>query len=237
MSRSAPFLCLTLLLAAAGRGECGGRQTELADTLTKPVKFGGFEADSRYSLGEALDFLADRFDLTFDVNEKAFEAEKVKNVFEEPVAKKAVPKMLNVGLATVLQEILDRVPCKSGATYVIRKDRIEITTRAQLRAEIWGKDYKGPFLPLVTDDVKETPLDDVLKGLSEQAGFNIIIDARVARKARLRVTFQVTNAPLDTVVRDLADMAGLDVKLSANVLYVTGREGATPEEAARRKQP
>jgi hypothetical protein len=221
----------------AGRGECGGRHQELIETLSVPVKFGGFEADPHYSLGEALEFLADRFDLTFDVNEKAFEAEKVKNVQEEPIAKKAVPKMLNVSLETVLQEILGRVPCKSGATFVTRKDRIEITTRAQLRAEIWGKDYKGPFLPLVTQDVKDTPLDDVLKGLSEQAAFNIVVDARVARKAKLPVTFRVTNAPLDTVVRDLADMAGLDVKLSANVLYVTGREGDPPPDQGKKKRP
>jgi tetratricopeptide (TPR) repeat protein len=111
------------------------RTLELQDTLAKAVKFGGFEADPKFSLGEALDFLADRFDLTFDVNEAAFKAEMVDDVLSKPVAEKAIPKMFNVSLETVLRRILSRVPSTSGTTYIIRRDVIEITTEARAAAE------------------------------------------------------------------------------------------------------
>src|SRR5262249_13151667 len=87
------------------------------------------------TLQEVLDFLADRYDLTFDVNEAAFRAEMVEDVLGKPVAEKAIPKMYNVSLETVLRKILARVPSVSGATYIIRRDVVEITTEARARAE------------------------------------------------------------------------------------------------------
>src|SRR5262249_12267808 len=121
---------------SSGLGEDTPRRViELRDKLSTPVKFGGFEADPKMTLQEALDNLADRFDLTFDVNEAAFKAEMVEDVLAKPVAEKPIPKMINVSLDTVLRKILARIPSTSGVTYLIRRDTIEITTGAYALAE------------------------------------------------------------------------------------------------------
>jgi hypothetical protein len=112
-----------------------GHTKELRDLLSRPVKFSGFEADPKMTLQEALDHLADRYGLTFDVNEAAFKAEMVDDVLSKPVAEKAIPKMSNVSLETVLRKILSRITTQSGITYLIRRDSIEITTGAYALAE------------------------------------------------------------------------------------------------------
>ena len=103
---------------------------QLRDRLVSPVQFAGFEADPRMSLQKALGMLAERYGLTFHVNEAAFRAEMVEDVLSKPVAEKAIPKMVNVSLDTVLRKLLSRVPSTSGTTYRIHRDSIEITTRA-----------------------------------------------------------------------------------------------------------
>jgi tetratricopeptide (TPR) repeat protein len=121
---------------SSGLGEETPRRTfELREALSKPVKFKGFEADPKMTLEEALNHLADRYDLTFDVNEAAFKSEMVDDVLQKPIAEKAIPPMFNVSLDTILRRILARVPSQSGTTYIIRRDVIEITTLARARAE------------------------------------------------------------------------------------------------------
>jgi len=104
-----------------------GRTFELKKALQKPVDFKGMD-DKNTTLQEALDFLADRYDLTFDVNDQAFKAEMIDDVMSKGIAsEKPIPKMKNVSLETVLRRILARVPYP-GTTYIIRRDAIEITT-------------------------------------------------------------------------------------------------------------
>jgi hypothetical protein len=103
------------------------RTFELKKNLQKPVDFKGMD-DKNTTLQEALDFLADRYDLTFDVNDQAFKAEMIDDVMSKGIAAdKPIPKMKNVSLETVLRRILSRVPYP-GTTYIIRRDAIEITT-------------------------------------------------------------------------------------------------------------
>jgi tetratricopeptide (TPR) repeat protein len=103
------------------------RTFELKKNLQKPVDFKGMD-DKNTTLQEALDFLADRYDLTFDVNDQAFKAEMIDDVMSKGIAAdKPIPKMKNVSLETVLRRILARVPYP-GTTYIIRRDAIEITT-------------------------------------------------------------------------------------------------------------
>jgi hypothetical protein len=106
------------------------RTLRLRDQLDKPVNFSGVEADPKMTLQELLDNLADRYDLIFDINEAAFKAEMVEDVGSKPVAEKAIPKMRNVTLDTLLRKVLSRIPSQTGVTYLIRRDTIEITTGA-----------------------------------------------------------------------------------------------------------
>ncbi len=209
--------------APAGARERGD---ELADALNKTVKFQGFE-DPKTTLVEALDQLAKRYDLSFDVDEKAFKLDMVPDVLKTEIAQpNPVPEMVAT-LDMVLRKVLSRVPAESGATFVIRREVIEITTVAALRKEVWGEDYRGPWLPLVRSNFEKLPLRDALRELAQQAEYNIVLDSSVDEEAaKTPVTARLRNAPLDTAVRLLADMANLRTVPAANVLYVT-----TPDKA------
>jgi hypothetical protein len=241
MSRSAvlggllAFLGLAAWLWSAPAPPPESKPEPLPSKLAKPVKFDGWEADPKMSLQEGLDALAKDYDLTFDVNEAAFKAEMVDDVLSKPVAEKAVPRMNRASLHTVLQKVLARIPTQSGTTYVLRRNVIEITTFAAVRAEVWGADYPGPFLPLVSADFQKRPLDEALKELADQADFNVLLDPRAGEKAKAPVTARLANAPLDTAVRLLANMAELKAYQVDNVLYVTTPENAAHMEEEKQK--
>jgi tetratricopeptide (TPR) repeat protein len=116
------------------------RMLELRDALSRPIRYKGLN-DPAATLQEALDQLEKDQGVQFDINEKAFNFEK-QNGFVVPeggvgrleVAKPEIPPM-NATLGTVLRKILNRVPVPSGATYIIRRDTIEITTGTFATAE------------------------------------------------------------------------------------------------------
>src|SRR5262249_39148453 len=59
---------------SSGLGEETPRRTyELRDAMSRPVDMKTFD-DPRTTLGEILDYLSKRYDLTFDINENAFKA-------------------------------------------------------------------------------------------------------------------------------------------------------------------
>src|SRR5581483_7111090 len=125
-------------------GPVARRIKELRDQLASPVDFSGFEKDERMTLKDALDQLAELYGLTFDVNETAFRSEvpPVPEVMNTPVVdKQPLPKMFGVSLATVLRKLLARIPTTSGATFLIRRDVVEITTGQAAAAEKSARAY------------------------------------------------------------------------------------------------
>ncbi len=232
--RLIPAAVLLAGLAGAWAAPAPPAPQPLSAKLSRHVKFEGF-TDAGMTLAQALDQLAKQFDLTFDVNEKAFTTENVADVGKTEITQMGpLPAMKNVRLDTVLRKVLARVPVESGATWTLREDRIEITTHQAQVAEVWGE-YTGPFLPLVWATFDKVPLEDVLKELSEQTEFNIVLDNRAAEKARTPVTARLRNSPLDTALRLLADMADLRSVHIDNVLYVTTKENAAAMEARLEK--
>jgi tetratricopeptide (TPR) repeat protein len=123
------------------------RGIELRNKLTNSVKFDGID-DARVTLTEALDLLAKKFGLTFDINEQAFKMDGLMEVGKTPVADTAPIPEMHTTLSTILRKILRRVPAPSGATYLIRKDVIEITTGTFAGAEKTVRVY--PVADLVT---------------------------------------------------------------------------------------
>jgi hypothetical protein len=202
--------------------------------LTAPITFEANE-DPKATLGALLDQLATRHEINFDVNEAAFKADGFEDVLETRVAEKRLPGPKRTTLDAVLRKLLARVP-GSGATYLLRRDRIEITTVAAMREEIWGADYAGPFLPLVHAEFDKKPLVEALDELASASGFNVVIDARMADQAKTPVSVRLLNTPLDTAVRLLADMAELKTFQTDNLLYVTSPENAGKLEAAEREK-
>ncbi|HEY7152403.1 MAG TPA: hypothetical protein VH575_00445, partial [Gemmataceae bacterium] len=123
------------------------RGIELQHLLSQPVKFGGFE-DPKTTLNEALEALATRFNLSFDVNEKAFKFENIQEPGKTPISETDPIPAMHTTLSTVLRKVLSRIPVPSGATYIIRRDVIEVTTGTFAGAEKTVRVY--PVADLVT---------------------------------------------------------------------------------------
>jgi hypothetical protein len=158
------------------------------------------------------------------------------DVAKTEVANPTIPAMKNVRLATVLRKVLARVPSTSGATFLVRRDGIEITTNQFVAAEIYGSGYQGPQTPLVYAAFDRQPLDEALKELADQTEANVLIDNRAGEKSKTAVSGKFANVPLDTVVRLLTDMADLRPVHLDNVLYVTTKENASALEARLDKE-
>ncbi len=202
------------------------------EKLMNSVEYPGLE-DARATLIDALDMLDKRFGVTFDINEKAFEIDELKDVARTPIADPTPIPPMRSSLSTILNKILRRVPAASGATYIIRRDHIEITTGAAVFRELGIAGDEGgplirPVLPLVWDNFKEVPLAQALPRLAESGDYNVVADPQADEQLRTKITARLHNVPIETAVRLLANMADLSVVKLDNVYYVT-----TPSKAER----
>jgi hypothetical protein len=226
--------------SASATKQAAKENARLRKVLAFPIDFPskGDEnlIDDKSVLGEILDVVADRYDVSFAVDEAAFRAAAGGKPFDllgQKVFEKPFPKLVKVSFKTCLRLLLARVvlPSKDEVTFVVQGGVIEITTLRAWRARIWGEKYKGPYLPVVDVLPQRRPLGKVLEELAADSGFNIVQDPRAARQLRTPVAVNLRDTPLDTAVLVLADMAGLRAVLKDNVLYVT-----TPENAPRLEQ-
>jgi hypothetical protein len=180
-------------------------------------------------LKDALEFLADRYDVPVIVDFKAFEEIGVQQVEEQPVQ---LPKMVGVSLATVLRLLLSQLKGdEHHGTYAIQDDHLLITTTLHAsNAETWTADSGAPA-PTIDVDCVQKPLQDALQEIRDLSRMNILVDARVADKARKPVTATLAKVPADTAVRLLADMGDLRMVVVDNVLYVTSVDNAKELQA------
>jgi hypothetical protein len=212
-------------------GRHGGR--ELRDKLAREIDFKGYD-DPKMNVIEALNQLSDRYNVSFDVNERAFRAEKMDDVLRRPITEKdPLPPMGKTTLAAVLKKILERVPVRSGATFLIRRGGVEITTGKAVREELKlpepAKDARPEALPpILWEEIENQPLRAALRVLALAADTPILLDPRAKEKAATKVSAQLWNVSLEAAVELLADMAGLAVVRKSNAYYVT-----TPENAER----
>jgi hypothetical protein len=214
------------------------RMRENQKKLNASIDFVGIE-DPKTTLDEILKDLGKRYEIFFDINERAFEAEGLKDVKSTPLVSEGmpIPPMKGVSLDYVLRKILSRIPVASGATYMNRGESIEITSPQFRFAEIHPDPDRPGRLPLAHVTLDKQSLEDALKKLADHSSFNIVLDARCSEKARILVTADLANVPIDTAVRLLAEMAELKVVLVDNVLFVTTKESAKElhEEYRRRR--
>ena len=138
----------------------------------------------------------------------------------------------NLPRAAVLKRLLSRIASTSEkgiATYVIRRDGVEITTRQAYQAEFFpNEDLENwsTLPPLVCAELNETPLSDALKELARNGECNILVDGRIATEAKTKVSADLVAVPVETAVRLLADQAGVKLVRLGNVYYVTSKENA-----------
>jgi hypothetical protein len=230
--------------ADTGAPPAAKTEPSVADRLAQRIDFSGID-DPSTSLSDALKLLTKESGLAFDVDEAAFRKDSVADVLATPL-KQPIPKMKNVAVERVLHKLLDRVTSDSGAAFLVRREAVEITTRAARDAEVWPRDpnnadgegmSRQPHLPLVSATFNQKPLGEALKELARQSGMNVLVDVRAAEKAKTPVTARFQNAPLDTAVGVLADMADLKPFPLDNALYVTNRENADRLEERTRPKP
>jgi RNA polymerase sigma factor (sigma-70 family) len=206
--------------------------------LAKTIDYSGAD-DPNTRLQDLLAELAKDYNLSFIVNDRAFETDGIKDVLNAPMVTDGMPmpRMNRVSLSTVLKKILSRVP-NVEATFVVRRDHIEITTANAVREEVGlpamepGLRPKIVLLPLATASFDKTPLEDALKELSTSTGFNIVLDSAKLERAQPTVTANLQNVPVNTAVRMLAEMVDMRAVLIDNVLFVT----ATPTAERMQKE-
>ncbi len=206
---------------------------EVHKVLNTPVHFKGFD-DPKTSLADALDALSKMYfqgGEVFDLNEKAFEAEDVKDVVKAMVAQNNPIPAMNAPLATVLRKILARVPSESGATMMIRAHGVvEITTKKAVKAELGIPEHR-PLLPLVYVDFEDRPLAAALRVLASASGYSIVLDRSISPDKAGKVTAGLHNVPVDTAVKVLAETADLGCVRLDCVFFVTTREKAARLQA------
>jgi hypothetical protein len=108
------------------------RALAIEKALTKPITIDK-DLDPNTPLKEALSMLEDYLDTSIIIDTAAFKEEAADAGGEVEVTPIKLPKMTNVSIGTVLRLILSQVPL--GATYLIRRDFIEITTAKRAVAE------------------------------------------------------------------------------------------------------
>ncbi len=232
----------------------GKAKRSLAELMSERVAFKGIGLGPDTTLENALDGLTKAYGVKFWVNERAFAyedsplctaVERIPIVRDEPIPP------IDASLGHVLQRILDRIPAPSGATFLVRRVHVEITTSEFRGHEVWlagrqapvhlqgdfARRYRGPIFPLVHLDLDHRPLKDALRALAAQADANIVLDSSVGEKvARSPVTVRLRNAPLDTAVLLLANMVDLRPVQLDNTFYLTPAVKAPALEKLYRAQ-
>jgi hypothetical protein len=240
---------LACLAAVPPQAKCQEKayrvDTTMRDALNQTLEKFEEINDPKTTLDEVLDRVAEKWKVTFRINERAFAAEGLDHPLKVAIAEKEpILKMRSTTPRAVLREILARVPARSAATFLIRRDAVEITTEAEVRRELGlpipelAKDAKNalPVTPLVWEDFRDVPLADALDQIADVMEVTILIDTGVKDKAAAKIYATLRNVPTEAAVSALCDMAGLAVNRRHNVYFVTSPENAARLRSAERKK-
>jgi RNA polymerase sigma factor (sigma-70 family) len=197
-------------------------------------------------LKDALEMLAQKTNVPLIIDIKAFEAIGVQKVEEQPVQ---LPKMANIRLSTALELLMKQI---KGDVYhgvfQVRGDHVEMTTTYNLLAEAGAQPVEHPALREPTEtagfapeiwtdptrrmtrvvpvDIDRRPLAEALREFGEQVGYQVVVDARVADKAKTPVSLALDRVWFDTAVTLLLEPTDLDWVWVDSVVYVTSKENA-----------
>lgn len=191
-------------------------------------------------LPEVLGDLAKRYELTFVID---------KTVFDEPAAlndakadRLMATRLDGLSLHAFLN-IYFRGLNVPNVTYLVRDDRIEITSRqaAQKEAGLFEAIEEAKAtedrstlvrakarldLPLVSVVVEEKPISTVLRDLSRVYGLNVVIHPGAREVTKALVTQRLLNVPADTAIEQLVRQTDMSVVRKGNVFLVGFSEGA-----------
>jgi hypothetical protein len=216
--------------AGGDKQSAARRAVDIRKKLSETINF---ELAVDTTLDKALDeLLTTRRGIPWTVNDAAFGPDNKDGVKKTPVEK--IDPITGVTVATVLNRLLAKIPNDSGKSapmYLIRPDRLEITTRDAYLVESYPNRNSllplPPYLPPLAYAVfDKVPLSEALAELANTTGGNVVVAGYAAKEAETKVTAELNGVPLDAAVTVLADMADLKCVRVGNVYYVTSRERA-----------
>jgi hypothetical protein len=197
--------------------------------LTERIDLAGFH-DPRTTLQDALDYFQTVHGLPIGFDERGFTQTTAGDLRAMHIAdREPVRPRKGVLLSEALRALLRKVPIEesTGLTFVVRRDRIEITTNETLARQTWGSERAARGLRCVHASPVPRPVGELFRDLAEQGDCHLIVDPRASERLRTSVALRLRNTPLDVAVLLVAEQADLGAALLDNVLYVT-----TPERAA-----
>jgi hypothetical protein len=103
-------------------------QTDIQDKLAKPASLPAMAKE--VTLAGLLAPLAERNDVTLVIDTNAFARAGIQQVDQFPL--KPFPKLKKPTVRQVLDSVLSQLPATAGATFMIRRDYIEITTQQEI---------------------------------------------------------------------------------------------------------
>jgi hypothetical protein len=170
-------------------------------------------------LREAVDNLQDLFGLGILIDDFAFR----RDLSDDDVGGKQVrlPRIRGARIGTILRFVSDQV---NGA-FIVTADHIEIVPAVRVHPA------DRPLLPLVYANFQQKDLTDVLKEISDQTDYNVVLDNRLIEKyGNVLTTANLRNLPVDTAVRVVAECAGLKTVALDNLIFVTQSQTAKTME-------
>lgn len=183
------------------------KAAQVRNKLLQPVSIP--EIEGHTPAKEALDFLSEKFEITYLIDTEAFKTDlMIHEPQHQPVK---LPKMEQVRLHTILRMALgqlqaDYYVAADGVVHIVPQPTV---VRHQLKQAVQVKFDKRP-------------LQEALQELQELSGFNIVLDVRrAADNARAPVSVQLNGVTLESAVIILADLAELKPILIDNVYYIT----------------
>lgn len=231
--------------SAAPPGRVPVTSLPLVDRMYAEVSFPCHD-DPKTTLFEILEEMTRRYDVEFDVQEKAFKFEMLNDVLKTEVANPTPVPAMKAPIGEILRRILNKVPVPSGAVWLLRKNHVEVTTGAFAKTEVAGKDLvilaadpdtdtmgedeAGRFLlalPLLHADFEKTPLAEALTKAADRTERNIVLDETVVKEyGKVPVTARLRNVRVDVAVLLLASQAGLGMARLDNTFVVTTEDKA-----------
>lgn len=182
---------------------------DLESKLNQTVNFEGCN-DPKETVDEVLNRLTKRYEVVFEVDERAFRMEGLNDVRNVTVAEGADIPPMKAPLREVLTKILQRIPAISRVRYQSKTKAILITTVPQL---------------CVTIDtaLEDIPLREVLDYVEDHFEFKIDVgpeyDTRSVRVAAVR------GVPLAVVLERLLNQVGLEYDKEVAYMVVPRQQG------------
>jgi hypothetical protein len=197
-------------MAAADPPKPGTTEHTLA-ALREPVDI---DRVNERTLSELLEQLTAKHDITFMIREWAFTAAGTQGL-QEQRPRVVISRFKGMALHRFLTMILDGM----GATYLVRKDHVEIVpimTAAKETKNLYTEEQgDGTNVrlrePLVAVSYKEKPLNEALADLAEEYDLTVVVGPQAGDARMGFVTARLLNVPADRAVELLAlqaDLAG-----------------------------